>query len=133
MASSRGGQCESGEHPHGRAERWDVTELLGRIVERPDPTGWWADATDVARVHVPPDTFATLTTLGFAEIIRFGADSPAVVRRLRAALDELASRTTGGRGDHLARLESLLDEATGESLPPAFLALAAEPDARGLG
>src|SRR4029077_1855089 len=71
-----------------------VVDLLGQIIDRPDPTGWHVDDAGTARVHLPVDAFAELTTLGFAEIIRYGADSPQVVRRLRSAFEDLESRAT---------------------------------------
>jgi uncharacterized membrane protein len=110
-----------------------ITELLGRVVDRPDPTGWYADAAGVARVLVPPDTFASLATLGFGEIIRYGADSPQVVRRIRAAIDTLEARASAESHATLEAVRQLLDEAVDESLPRAFLVLAADPDPRGLG
>ena len=110
-----------------------VTELLTRIVDRRDPTGWYADATGAARVRVPPETFASLTMLGFGEIIRFGSDSPQVVRRIRAALDTLEARASEGSRATLDEIRRLLDVSVAESLPRSFLALAAHADPRGFG
>ncbi len=107
-----------------------IVDLLGQIIDRPDPTGWYVDAAGTARVHLPVDSFDELTTLGFAEIIRYGADSPQVVRRLRSAFDDLASRAPR---PGIRAMRELLATATDEALPRAFLTLATSPDARGFG
>ena len=107
-----------------------VVDLLRQIIECPAPTGWYVDDAGAARVLLPVDSFDELTTLGFAEIIRYGADSPQVVRRLRAAFDELGSQ--GPRAGVIA-MRDLLDAAVDESSPRAFLAVSASPDPRGLG
>ena len=109
-----------------------LVDLLGRIPDRPDPSGWFAGESGVARVHIPRDGFDELMTLAFAEIIRFGADSPQVARRVAAALDSLEAQV---RVPHAAigEMRSLLAAATQESSPQSFLALAELPDPRGLG
>jgi uncharacterized membrane protein len=107
-----------------------IVDLLAQIIGRPDPTGWYTDDSGTARVRLPVDSFDELATLGFAEIIRYGADSPQVVRRLRAAFDELISR---GSRPGIVAMRDLLDAATDESSPRAFLALGASADPRGLG
>jgi uncharacterized membrane protein len=107
-----------------------IVDLLGQIVDRPDPTGWYTDDAGTARVGLPVDSFDELATLGFVEIIRYGADSPQVVRRLRAAFDDLISR---GTRPGIVAMRDLLGEATDESSPRAFLALGASADSRGLG
>jgi uncharacterized membrane protein len=107
-----------------------IVDLLGRIIDRPDPSGWYTDDTNTARVLLPVDTFDELAMLGFAEIIRYGADSPQVVRRLRAAFDDLALR---GARPGIVAMRDLLGAASDEALPPAFLELSASPDPRGFG
>ena len=107
-----------------------VVDVLGLVVDRPDPTGWYLDDSGTARVRLPVDSFDELATLTFAEIIRYGADSPQVVRRLRAAFDDLASRTAR---PGIVAMRELLDTATDEASPRAFLALGASADPRGLG
>ena len=107
-----------------------VVDLLRQVIDRPSPTGWYVDDAGVARVRLPVDSFDELTALGFTEIIRYGADSPQVVRRLRAAFDELGSH--GPRPGVIA-MQDLLDAAADESSPRAFLAVSASPDPRGLG
>ena len=107
-----------------------VVDLLRQVIECPSPSGWYVDDAGVARVRLPVDSFDELTALGFAEIIRYGADSPQVVRRLRAAFAELGSH--GPRPGVIA-MRDLLDAAADESSPRAFLAVSASPDPRGLG
>ena len=85
-----------------------LTDLLGRIADRPDPSGWVAGEAGVARVLVPVDGFDTLTTLAFAEIIRYGADSPQVARRLHSAFDSLESRAGQMHRPGLVEMRSLL-------------------------
>ena len=94
------------------------------------PSRPYVDEAGTARVRLPVDSFDELTTLGFAEIIRYGADSPQVVRRLRSAFDDLASRA---ERPGVRAMADLLRTATAESLPGSFVDLASSPDPRGLG
>jgi uncharacterized membrane protein len=110
-----------------------IADLLGSVAAAPDPAEWYADPTGVARVRMRVDTFDDLVRLGFTEIIRYGADSPQVVRRLRAALDLLDERSAGRAHPALAETRALLDTATAEAMPPAFTAIASIADPRGLG
>jgi uncharacterized membrane protein len=109
-----------------------LTDLLGRVVQRPQPTGWYADEAGVARVHLVPDTFDELVTLAFAEIIRYGADSPQIVRRLRASFDDLDGRSAPPPAA-IAKMRQLLDATAGEIALKAFTPLTETPDQRGLG
>ncbi len=108
-----------------------LVDLLARIVERPDPSGWYVDDAGVVRVRTPVDTYDELVTLAFTEIIRYGADSPQVVRRLRAAFEQLSD--TAGANASSVRMQQLLDAATGDLAVPAFRALGEVADRRGLG
>ena len=109
-----------------------LTDLLGTVIDRTDPTGWYAGDDGAARVRLVADTFAELATLAFAEIIRYGADSPQVVRRLRTAFDDLDAR---GRApdDGVAAMRRLLDATTTELGVKAFTDLSGHGDPRGLG
>jgi uncharacterized membrane protein len=109
-----------------------LADLLGRIPDRPDPSAWFAGESGVARVHIPRDGFDELMTLAFAEIIRYGADSPQVARRVAAALDSLETQARIPRAA-IGEMRSLLAAAIRESSPQSFLALAEIPDPRGLG
>jgi uncharacterized membrane protein len=109
-----------------------LTDLLGRVIDRPQPTGWYADEAGVARVHLVPDTFDELVTLAFTEIIRYGADSPQIVRRLRASFDDLDGRSAPPPAA-IAKIRQLLDATAGEIALKAFTPLTEAPDQRGLG
>jgi uncharacterized membrane protein len=110
-----------------------LADLLGQIPDRPDPSGWFAGESGVARVRIPRDGFDELMTLAFAEIIRYGADSPQVTRRVSAALGSLEARARLIPRAGISEMRDLLAAATEENSPRAFLALAASPDPRGLG
>ena len=109
-----------------------ITDLLGRIINRPDPSDWHVDESGVVRVRVPVDTANELVTLSFVEIIRFGADSPQVVRRLHVALDKL-EREAGEAQASVKQMQRLLETAVGELAVEAFAELSRFPDPRGLG
>jgi hypothetical protein len=87
----------------------------------------------VARVRMRGDTFEDLVRLGYVEIIRYGADSPQVVRRIHAALTTLAERGDARHRACLDEMRALLVAATGAAMPPAFTDLSSRPDPRGLG
>ena len=110
-----------------------VTDLLGRIAPCPDPPGWYVDDAGTARVRMPVETFDRLVRLGYTEIIRYGADAPQVVRRLRASFDALEPRRGARPSAGLDEVRTLLERASADLLPDAFAAVAAEPDVRGLG
>jgi uncharacterized membrane protein len=110
-----------------------TNDLLGSVAQRPDPTGWYVDEHGTARVLLREAGLARLLDLAYVEIIRYGADSPQVVRRLWAAFDVLQPQV---RPDVLPALESLrtmLQEAVDASLPSAFREIAAVPDRHGFG
>ena len=91
---------------------------------------WYADRSDVARLRLAEPNVARLLELGYAEVIRYGADSPQVVRHLRASLTMLAQLT-----DHptVARLQTVLEQAVAHAMPAAFIELSSEADRHGLG
>ena len=109
-----------------------LTDLLGRVAGRTDPTGWYADDDGVARVHLVPVSFGELSTLAFAEVIRYGADSPQVVRRLRAVFDELDDRVDAPP-EGVVTMRRLLEASTSELGIDAFAELSSVADPRGLG
>ena len=74
-----------------------------------------------------------LLVLSLTEVIRYGADAPQVVRRLRAMLDELESTLPQERHAAIARQRSLLDAAVSAALPAPFTAVASTADREGLG
>jgi uncharacterized membrane protein len=74
-------------------------------------------------------TAGTSTT----EIIRYGADAPQVVRRLRAVLDELESTLPAERQAAIADQRRLLDAAASAALPASFAPVTSTADREGLG
>src|SRR4029077_5750577 len=66
-----------------------LSDLLVVTGRRPDPTGLRVDADGVVRVRRHLRNFEAMLVLSMTEIIRYGADAPQVVRRLRAVLDDL--------------------------------------------
>lgn len=110
-----------------------LTDLLGQIVDRNDPSGWFSGASNIARVHLELDDLRGLTTLAFTEVIRYGVDSPQVVRRLHSAFDQLDARAASAGRVGIEEMRRLLAAATDESAPSAFLEISAVPDPRGLG
>jgi len=77
--------------------------------------------------------FEGLLVLSLTEIIRYGADAPQVVRRLRAVLDELEAALPAERQASLAGQRSLLEAAVSAALPAPFMPVASTPDREGLG
>ena len=67
------------------------------------------------------------------EVIRYGADAPAVARRLHAMLDELEATLPAERQATIARQRSLLEAAISTALPAPFASVASAADREGLG
>lgn len=110
-----------------------LTDLLARAGAQPDPTGWYVDDEGTARLAVMADTLDELVQLAFVEIIRYGADSPQIVRRLRAAFDQIEQRCHGTSATALAAMRALLDAAVTDLGVSTFEAIASVSDTRGLG
>lgn len=110
-----------------------INDLLGDVCRRPDPSGWYFDSTGVVRLRLREEQAARLMELGYVEIIRFGADSPQVVRRLHAAFDVLAGLAREDLHPTVERLRTMLDEAVAVGMPSAFREVSATPDRLGLG
>jgi uncharacterized membrane protein len=104
--------------------------LTGR---NPDPTGFRIDSEGQVRLHLRLRNFEELLILSMTEIIRYGADAPQVVRRLRAVLAELARSLPIERHAALAAQREMLDAAVESALPPAFASVASIPDRTGFG
>jgi uncharacterized membrane protein len=77
--------------------------------------------------------FDSLLTLACTEIIRYGADSPQVVRRLLALFDEIELRLPAQQHSVIVGQRHLLTEAVEAALPAPFNAVACVADRRGLG
>jgi uncharacterized membrane protein len=107
-----------------------INDLLGDVVDRPDPIEWYADRADVARLRLAEPNVGRLLELAYVEVIRYGADSPQVVRHLRASLammSQLCHHPT------VARLQDVLHRAVADAMPAAFIDMSSEADRHGLG
>lgn len=110
-----------------------VEDLLARVADHPDPTGWYLDAEGRARVRLVEPTFVRLATLGLVEILRYGGDAPQVTRALLAVSRDLAELTTGDRRAFFERFAQRCTAVATDALPDEFASLAVEPDRMGLG
>jgi uncharacterized membrane protein len=110
-----------------------ISDLLGITGTRPDPTGLRVDSTGTIRVKRKLRDFDGLLVLALTEIIHYGADAPQVVRRLRAALDELQAMLPQERHAAIGRQRSLLDAAVSAALPAPFESVSSTADRQGLG
>jgi uncharacterized membrane protein len=110
-----------------------ISDLLAITGSRPDPTGLRVDASGTVRVKRKLRNFDALLVLALTEVIRYGADAPQVVRRLRGMFDELQSTLPADRQAAIGRQRSLLEAAAGAALPAPFTAVASAADREGLG
>jgi uncharacterized membrane protein len=110
-----------------------ITDALVLTGRNPDPTGFLIDSQGQVRLHWRLRNFEELLILSMTEIIRYGADAPQVVRRLRAVLAELERTLPIERHAALAAQREVLDAAVESALPPAFASLASIPDRTGFG
>jgi uncharacterized membrane protein len=110
-----------------------ISDLLAITGNRLDPTGLRVDSSGTVRVKRKLRSFDGLLVLSLTEVIRYGADAPQVVRRLRAVLDELESTLPMERQAAIARQRSLLEAAVSAALPAPFMPVASTPDREGLG
>jgi uncharacterized membrane protein len=108
----------------------DALLVTGR---NPDPTGFRVDAEGRVRLQRRLRKFEDLLILSMTEILRYGADAPQVVRRVRAVLADLERALPNERHAAIARERELLDAAVQSALPPAFTSVASIPDRIGLG
>lgn len=110
-----------------------LSDLLAVTGCRPDPTGLRVDSHGAVRVKRQLRNFEALLVLSMTEIVRYGADSPQVVSRLRAVLNELELTLPVERRPAIARQRVLLQAAVGAALPAPFQAAAAIADRHGFG
>ena len=110
-----------------------ISDLLGLVGSRPEPTGLRVDPGRAVRVKCRCRGFDEMLTLSLTEIIRYGADAPQVVRRLLAMFDELAATLPVERRTAIDGQRSLLAAATSAALPGPFAKVASVPDREGLG
>ena len=110
-----------------------ISDLLAITGGRLDPTGLRVDSSGTVRVKRKLRNFEGLLVLALTEVIRYGADAPQVVRRLRGMLDELQDTLPAERHPALASQRNLLDAAVSAALPAPFMPVAATADREGLG
>ena len=110
-----------------------ISDLLGITGMRLDPTGLRVDSAGTVRLKRKLRDFDGLLVLALTEIIHYGADAPQVVRRLRAALDELQAMLPQERHAAIGRQRSLLDAAVSAALPAPFESVSSVADRQGLG
>ena len=110
-----------------------LSDLLGITGNRLDPTGLRVDSSGAVRVKRKLRNFDGLLVLSLTEVVRYGADAPQVVRRLRAVLDELEATLPAERQAAIAGQRSLLEAAVSAALPAPFMPVASTPDREGLG
>jgi uncharacterized membrane protein len=110
-----------------------ICDLLAITGGRLDPTGLRVDSAGTVRVKRKLRDFDALLVLALTEVIRYGADAPQVVRRLRGAFDELESTLPQERHAAIARQRRLLDAAVSAALPAPFAAVSSTADREGLG
>ena len=110
-----------------------IGDLLAISGNRLDATGLRVDASGTVRVKGKLRNFDGLLVLSLTEVIRYGADAPQVVRRLRGLLDELESTLPPERQPAVAGQRGLLDAAVGAALPAPFASVASTADREGLG
>jgi uncharacterized membrane protein len=110
-----------------------ICDLLAITGCRLDPTGLRVDSAGTVRVKRKLRDFDALLVLALTEVIRYGADAPQVVRRLRGAFDELESTLPKERHAAIARQRGLLDAAASAALPAPFTAVSSTADREGLG
>lgn len=110
-----------------------ITDMVATVVHLPDPLAWYADQRGVARLHCGHAELERLLVLAYSEVIRYGADSPQIIRRLRSAFDLLEPIARADMLPIIVGLRRMLERAAVDAMPGAFTALAANPDAEGLG
>ena len=110
-----------------------ISDLLAITGSRPDPTGLRIDASGTVRVKRKLRNFDALLVLALTEVIRYGADAPAVVRRLHGLLDDLESTLPAERQAAITGQRTLLEAAASAALPAPFASVASAADREGLG
>jgi len=109
-------------------------DFLQRLVSRPFRSGKLVDGGGTLRLVVPAPSWEDFLDLAFDEIRHYGAGSIQVVRRIRAALEDLAAAAPPERLRAIERHARLLDEAIERDfLDPEMRELARRSDHQGLG
>ena len=109
-------------------------DALRQLVHRELPPPKHRDARGALRLVTPQLDWSGFVRLSFDEIRLAGAGSPQVTRRLRAALQDLASVAPADRREPLQRQLRLLDAGVHESFDQdEDEAAMSYPDAQGIG
>lgn len=88
----------------------ELHRLLRIVVQRHDPSPILLDDEDRPRVRWRPQPIGDLISLAFVEPIHYGADAPAVRRRILECLDDLDSCTLPEHADRLTQMRGLLED-----------------------
>lgn len=111
-----------------------IHEVLRRIVLRPLHDGRYPDADGTVRLEVPTIQWPGYVRIGFDELRQAGAASPQVVRRIRAALDDLLAIAPEERRPPLVQQLELLDQLSQRDAQTRFDAkVVTVPDRSGIG
>lgn len=111
-----------------------LTDFLLQVARRPIPTGVTRDRQGVPRVVHAVVSWDGFVDLAFDEIRDYGSSSLQVVRRLRAALDDLIAVVPPDRIPALERQQFLLDRSLGEAFTDTDeRRFARQPDEIGVG
>ncbi len=109
-------------------------DILLLSAAHPDPSGRYFDRGGRLRLVRPVATWVRVADLCFTEIVRYGADSPQISRKLMSIFDELDTVLEGERRDAVATHRGLLERAVAQVTPdPVAHAHALTADALGLG
>jgi uncharacterized membrane protein len=113
----------------------NIEEFLQCVGVQPlDPIGIIEDRSGRTRVAVPRRSWSEYLALGVTEIREYGETSTQVARRLRAALESLASAVEPARREAVREQLGKLDAALAEAIAdPSRRAFAAEADPQGIG
>jgi uncharacterized membrane protein len=108
--------------------------LLRVLGSKAMPTSRCRDEAGVVRVDLAAADWDDYVHLTFDELRHYGGESMQVLRRLRAALDDLATAVPSGRRDALVDQIVLVQAAAERSFPDLIdRQNTAEPDAQGIG
>jgi uncharacterized membrane protein len=108
-------------------------DCLRQLATRPFPSGEYRDAQGVIRLRISHINWDGYVHLAFDEIRQTGAGSAQVVRRLRAALDDLLTITPEDRKAVLEAQVELLDAAIAHNDWPELERTILASDPQGIG
>ncbi len=109
-----------------------VEDLLARVIDRPDPTGWYTDEAGSVRVRLVEPGMLRLATLGLTEVLHYGEQAPQVIRALLAVCRDLAAIAPADRRSFFEDFARRCIDTAGDQMP-GLGELAVQPDRMGLG